>query len=405
MSECKNGLQLVFDRFTGSNVVHIAVTIGAGTRHEPAGKAGLAHFTEHSVFKGTKKFKSKQILNYLESSGGELNAFTTKEETCYYASVHSEQAEKAFYLLSQLVFYPVFPGSEINREKSVVLEEIESYKDSPAEIIFDEFEELIFKKHPLSVPILGSAFSVSSFRKKDLSAFTSQNYIPGKMSLSVSGNLSFSFVKHMVKKYFSPGKSTASAATEHVVLNSGKPFFKVKKPDTHQSHVLLGGISYSYASEKRTALSLLNNIFGGHAMNSRLNVELREKRGWAYIIESNYTPYSDTGFFSVYFGTERKNVEKCITLIKKEMKKLAKDKLTPSQLFTAKQQIKGQIAMAEENRLSKTLGAGKSILALGKVVTAKEIYKKIDRLKSTELCDVANEIMNPEKLNCLIYKS
>lgn len=305
ISENKNGLKVVFDKFSRSNVVHIAVTINSGTRDEPSGKTGLAHFIEHSVFKGTKNFKTKKILNYLEESGGELNAFTTKEETCYFASIHKDNCEKAFELLSELVFFPLFPKVEIEKEKGVVLEEIESYKDNPQELIIDDFEELLFKGHTLGNPILGDEKSVNGFDRNDLMKFTGNNYRPDQMSLSVSGNISEEFLNEMIRNYFSVNKRSEINS----IRKKPKPlksFSRQKNFKTHQSHIISGSVSYSYKDGRRSSLALLNNILGGHSMNSRLNMEIREKRGMAYTIESNYTPYSDTGLFAVYFGTDKK---------------------------------------------------------------------------------------------------
>ena len=271
ITEKSNGLKSVFNRFTGSNVVHIAVTVNSGTRDEPDKKTGLAHFIEHTVFKGTKKFNGKKILNYLEESGGELNAFTTKEETCYFASIHKDHCKKAFELLSQLVFHPVFPNKEIEREKGVVMEEIESYKDNPSELIIDEFEELLFKGHSLGNSILGNKKTVSALSKKDLHQFINEKYVPGQMSLSVSGNISESFYNKMLLEYFSVNKNKNSISDRKKPVST-KQFVIKKKFDTHQSHVLSGSISYSYNDERRTALALLNNILGGPSMNSRLNM-------------------------------------------------------------------------------------------------------------------------------------
>jgi len=404
ISENRNGLKIVFNRFTGSNVVHIAVTINSGTRDEPDKKTGLAHFIEHTVFKGTKKFRSKKILNYLEESGGELNAFTTKEETCYYASIHKDHCKKAFELLSELVFYPVFPINEIEKEKGVVLEEIESYKDNPSELIIDEFEESLFKGHSLGNPILGTKKSVNELKRNDLQRFVEETYVPSQISLSVSGNISESFLKRMVSEYFSfSGKKRNKPNRQQPVLF--EKFDETKKFETHQSHVITGSVSYSYKDKRRTALALLNNISGGQSMNSRLNMEIREKRGLAYTIESNYTPYSDSGFFFVYFGTDRKNVELCNELVRKEMNKLMKNKLTAFQIRQAKQQFKGQISLAEENRLNKVLSNGKSILVLGKIISTKEIFKRIDAVTPKQIADIANDIFAENKISTLIYKS
>lgn len=404
VTEKSNGLKSVFERFTRSNVVHIAVTVNSGTRDEPEKKTGLAHFIEHTVFKGTRKFGNKKILNYLEESGGELNAFTTKEETCYFASIHKDHCKKAFELLSELVFQPVFPIKEIEKEKGVVLEEIESYKDNPSELIIDEFEEMLFKGHSLGNPILGNKKSVNGLTRKDLRHFVNEKYNPGQMSLSVSGNISETFYNKMVSDYFSTKKRSPENSIRQKPGSTEKFLTKIKF-DTHQSHVLCGTSAYSYKDNRRSALALLNNILGGPSMNSRLNMEVREKRGLAYTIDSNYTPYSDSGLFSVYFGTDRKNLDQCSDLVRKEMNKMMKKKLSTLQISQAKQQLKGQISLAEENRLNKVLSNGKSILVLGKVIKTKEIFRRIDAVTPNQLTEIANDIFSENKISTLIYKS
>ncbi|MBX7094394.1 MAG: insulinase family protein [Flavobacteriales bacterium] len=400
--ELKNGLKVVFLPDTSSSIVHAGLTIGAGTRDELNHEQGMAHYIEHCLFKGTKSKKSLEIISRLDAVGGELNAYTTKEETVVYGSFDQQFLERGLDLISDVVFNSVFPAAEITKEKTVIIDEIKSYQDSPSELIFDEFEENIFKGHPLGHNILGTEKSLKSFERKTVLDFFERNYIPENMTLSITGALSESKVKTLVKKYFSVTKKSV------VRLGRVRPEtisnFKLKKNySTFQDHYIIGGEAYERENKWRPAFILMNNVMGGNAMNSRLNLILREKNGFAYNTEASYLPYSDTGLFMIYFGTDHKNLKRCEDLVNLEIKKFKQNRLSPTQLQQAKIQLKGQIALSDENRLNRTLSAGKSLLVYGKIQTLKEVYKKIDKITSGDVLHVANEVYAESNLSKLIF--
>jgi predicted Zn-dependent peptidase len=402
--ELKNGIRVAFNPSEGSDIVHFALTVGAGTRDENEDENGIAHFIEHCLFKGTKKRKAFHILSRLDAVGGELNAYTTKEETCIYASFESRYTERAFELISDILFHSAFPEKEINKEKTVVIDEIQSYQDSPSELIFDEFEEVVYGKHPLGHSILGTEESVNSFTRKKLTDFIKRNYHSSRIILSASGNISIESIKKYSEKYFSfpvDGKNPVVRKRP----SPGKSKRVEKKYDTFQDHTLIGGRAYSYHHKLRPGLVLMNNMFGGPAMNSRLNLALRERHGYAYNVESSFSPYMDTGIISVYFGTDTKNTSKCTELVMKEIARLKKEKLSSSQLNQSRQQLKGQIALSEENRVNRTLAMGKSILVFDKIFSIGEVFEKIDRITSEQIRDIANEIFEESNLSFLSYKS
>ncbi|HQV01361.1 MAG TPA: pitrilysin family protein, partial [Bacteroidia bacterium] len=300
----KNGIKLIF-QFNDSFVGHSAILVNAGTRDENTDKEGLAHFIEHVLFKGTKKRKSIHILNRLEVVGGELNAYTTKEETCIHASYLTPYFERAMELMIDIVFNAVFPPKEIIKEQEVVIDEIRTYLDTPAEQIFDDFESQVFAKHPLGSHVLGTIESVSAFTQKDISHFTKQNYTTDKMVISVVGNYQFETVVATIEKHLHTIKATTTTVKRNA-FTKYKPTQVIVKKATEQAHFILGGKAYSFKDKQRIELVLLNNILGGPGMNSRLNLSIREKYGYTYNIESNYNAYSDTGIFSLYLATDKK---------------------------------------------------------------------------------------------------
>lgn len=400
----RNGLQVVFAPERNSEVMHAALTIGAGTRDELPHEQGMAHFLEHVLFKGTRKRKTLDIISRLDSVGGELNAYTTKEETCVYGSFDKQFLDRGLELIGDIVFNSIFPSKEITKEKTVIIDEIQSYLDSPSELIFDEFEEHLFYGHPLGHNILGTEESLKSFSRKHVLDFIRRNYRPSMMTLSISGKTSEKEIRRLAEKYF--GKQTENDVQHGRVKPEAGKKFKVKKNySTFQDHFLLGGEAYPREHVLRPAMILVNNILGGNAMNSRLNLTLREKHGFAYNVESSYAPFTDCGLYTIYFGTDHRNVSKCETLVMKELKKIKNEKLTTSQLEQAKVQLKGQISLAEENRLNRTLALGKSLLLYGKIHTMKEVYRKIDAIKASDLLHVSNEIFDESKMSRLIYHS
>ncbi len=398
-----NGIRLVF-RKSLSSVGHIGFIINAGARDENEKEYGIAHFIEHTLFKGTKKRKAYQIINRLEDVGGELDAFTTKEETFISATFLQNDIERAVELVSDIVFNSTFPQNELEKEKDVVIDEINSYKDLPAEQIFDEFENIIFKNHPLGHDILGSKETVKSFNSEKIFSFINKNYSTNGMILSVIGNYDFDKLVKIFTKYFSYVK-IKNIKQERNKTPDFTPVNKTKKLENiHQSHCLLGGIAYKTSEKKRINLILLNNILGGPGMNSILNMLLREKHGLVYNIESNYTHYSDTGFWSIYLATEKEQLEKAISLVNKTLVELKNKEISTHKLNKAKKQILGQIAIASENYADYTFAMAKSELVFEKISTLNEVKNSLNKISAKDLKDTANEIFSESNKSMLIYK-
>jgi predicted Zn-dependent peptidase len=397
-----NGIRLVHYRTPGL-VAHCGIIINIGSRDETAPEHGIAHFIEHVLFKGTKKRKAYYILSRLEDVGGELNAYTTKEETAIHASFLKEDYERAIELISDITFNSVFPEKEIEKEKDVVIEEINSYLDNPAELIFDDFEELIFSNQPIGRNILGTPESVKSFSQKMIFEFISNNYNTHEMVFCSVGNIPDVKILNLFKTYFE-GIVTKSMETRTDKVWLYKPASLTKKMDTFQNHCIMGNVAYDLKDKRRMGMFLLNNILGGQGLNSRLNLSLREKNGLAYNVESSYNPYYDTGIFSIYFGTDSHNLKKSIAIAMDELNKLRTTKLGTTQLSKAKNQIKGYLVRGYENHESLMLSLGKSLLVFNKIESIEEICKKIDSVTASELLETANDIFEPKKLSTLIYK-
>jgi len=397
-----NGIRLVHYRTPGL-VAHCGIIINIGSRDETGPEHGMAHFIEHVLFKGTKKRKAYYVLSRLEDVGGELNAYTTKEETAIHASFLKEDYEKAIELISDITFNSVFPEKEIEKEKDVVIEEINSYLDNPAELIFDDFEELIFADQPIGRNILGTPESVKSFSQKKIFDFISNNYNTREMVFCSVGNIPDEKILTLFKTYFE-GIVTKNRETRTDKIWSYKPASLAKKMDTFQNHCIMGNIAYDLKDKRRMGMFLLNNILGGQGLNSRLNLSLREKNGLAYNVESSYNPYCDTGIFSIYFGTDSQNLKKSISIAMDELNKLRKTKLGSIQLSKAKSQIKGYLVRGYENHESLMLSLGKSLLVFNKIDSIEEICRKIDSVTASELLETANDIFDPAKLSTLIYK-
>jgi predicted Zn-dependent peptidase len=397
-----NGIRLVHHKIPGQ-AAYCGLLINTGSRDEEEKEHGIAHFIEHMMFKGTKKRKSYHILSRLEDVGGELNAYTTKEETAVHASFLRDDYEKAVELLSDIVFNSTFPDREIEKEKEVIIEEINSYLDSPAELIFDDFEEMIFPSQPIGRNILGNPESVRSFTRETISGYLSENYLPGQMVFCSVGNIPDDRILKLFRKYFSvvPPASGPGREIRNWVY---KPGTLKKKMDTYQNHCVIGNIAYDLRDRRRMGMFLLNNILGGQGMNSRLNMSLREKNGLAYNIESSYNPYCDTGVFSIYFGTESQNLERSISVTLNELKKLRESKLGTLQLSKAKNQLKGYLTRGYENYESLMLSMGKSLLVFDRIDTIEEICRKIDEVSASEIIDISNEVLEPARLSTLIYK-
>jgi len=400
--ELPNGLRVIFKQVAGE-AAHCGIILNAGTREEKQSEQGLAHFIEHTLFKGTSKRRFYHILSRIDSVGGELNAYTAKEETCIYASFQKEYLERSVELIADITFNSTFPAKEIEKEKDIIIDEIHSYKDTPAEQIYDDFETHLFNKHPLGNNILGTIESVKSFQQKDINNFIKRHYLIKNMVFSVVGNYKKEFVRKVIEKYFSV-YSTAGNPTLRRAPEKNKTFHIVSKVNANQSHCIIGSIAPSAASKKRTAMVLLNNLLGGAGMNSRLNLNIREKYGFAYNLDSNYVAYSDTGLFAVYLGTDKKYLQKTTSLVYKELKKLRDTPLTTMQLHRAKQQLCGNIALAQENNSSVMLALGKSLLMFNKVDTLGSIYGEIEKITTKQIFNIANEVFEEKRMNSLTFE-
>jgi len=399
--QLRNGIRVVHLE-KKSIVGHLGVIINAGSRDEEEHEQGIAHFIEHSIFKGTKKRRAFHVLSRIEDVGGELNAYTTKEETAIYASFLTEYYERSTELLSDILFNSVFPKKELEREKEVVMEEINSFKDSPAELIFDEFEELIYDGHPIARNILGTPEKLKTFNKEMIHSFMERNYHTDQIVISSVGNIPFQKLILLVDKYFgmaSPNsRSNKRQKFEHYI-----PGVKEKTLDTFQAHCVLGNIAFDNHHKQRITLVLLNNLIGGQALNSRLNLALRERRGMAYNVESGYSSYTDTGIFNVYFGTEKENLDKALKIVYKEFKSLRDAKLGNLQLSKAKKQLIGQLAIAADNHEELMLTIGRSYLLFGRIDPMRKVFKKIEKISASDMLEVANIILEPDQLSRLIF--
>ena len=396
-----NGIRVVY-LHTPSQVAHLGITVLAGSRFERKAEDGLAHFLEHCIFKGTTKRKAFHILSRLDSVGGELNAYTAKEEMCVYASFTKEHIRRASELLADITLNSNFPFKEIQKEKEIILDEINSYLDSPSDKIFDDFEEHLFKGHALGNNILGTKERVQGFTRDDLQAYVKRFFTTENMVISFVGEIGRNRLEKILEEDFKNcllGKHNEIA--EKFELNKR---FKIRtKEANYQVHAIVGGIAPNYKEESRRGMALLTNILGGPALNSRLTLSIREKYGYSYNVEANYTPYVDTGFWSVYLGTDPKYIDKSIALIYKELKLLRTKKLGILQLNRAKEQLKGHLALGMDSNSGLMLGLGKSLLLFNQIDTIPEIYQGIDKLEASELLEIANQYFSEENCNELIF--
>ncbi|MBL56735.1 MAG: peptidase M16 [Flavobacteriales bacterium] len=402
-TELSNGIQIIHAQNTFSKVGHIGVFIGVGSRDEVLGEEGVAHYLEHVIFKGTKKRKAYHVLSRLDAVGGELNAYTTKEETCVYASFPVDYLSRSIELLSDVLFNSNFPKQELEKEKEVVIDEINSYRDSPSDLIFDEFDKYLFKGNPLGNDILGTEQQVQSISRKTVTSFVKKHYVTQNLVISSVGNYSIQKLKKQIEKYFSHEANVSSPNKKRVCPQKIPLNDIVLKKNLHQTHTMLGGRGYSANHNNRPSLLLANNILGGPAMNSRLNLNIREKHGLTYMLESNCVMYSDCGSFSVYFGTDNKNTAKTEKLVRNELQKLCDKKLGTLQLSQAKKQVKGQLAISMENSLGVMLAHGKSMLLFNKVDSLDQVLKEFEAIDASQILDVANEVMAPSKLFKISY--
>ena len=405
-----NGLRIIHLPST-SQVVWCGYDLAVGSRAESPGEEGLAHFCEHMTFKGTERRSALQVINALEKVGGELNAFTNKEDTVFYAAVTKEHVAKAVELLTDIVFNSQYPQHEIDKEVEVICDEIESYNDSPAELIYDEFENLIFEGHPLGHNILGTAERVRSFKTVDALRFTRRHYRPDNAVFFVYGDVDFKRLCGIFLRKVESGKRKEiclspdilsqeySLSSFHFPLSS-----KILKKNTHQAHVMIGTRAYRYDDPRRMTLYLLNNILGGPGMNARLNLSLRERHGLVYTVESSMAAYSDTGVWSVYFGCDHHDINRCQRLVRRELDRVMQRPLSASQLSAAKKQLKGQLAIACDNREQFALDFGRSYLHRGQERDLQVLFSRIDAVTAEDIQQVANELFPTDHLTTLIIK-
>ena len=396
-----------------SKVVYCGYQINAGTRDEEPGEEGLAHFCEHVTFKGTERRKAWHILNCLESVGGDLNAYTNKEGTVYYAAILKEHIARAVDLLSDIVFHSTYPQQEIDKEVEVICDEIESYNDSPAELIYDEFENILFKGNSLGHNILGTAEQVRQFTTEDALRFTRKLYRPDNAVFFAYGDIDFKKLVTLLKR--SVGSEELRVKNEEFnsreeermkgeESNSPKGQTIVMEKHTHQAHVMIGTQAYDVHDDRRMPLYLLNNILGGPGMNAKLNLALREHNGLVYTVESTMVAYGDTGTWSIYFGCDEHDVKRCLRLVRKELDKFMEKPLSDAQLRAAKKQIKGQIGVACDNRENFALDFGKSFLHYGWEKNVDRLYEQVDAITAQQMQAVAQELFDEHRLTTLIFK-
>lgn len=397
-----NGLRLVHKQVISTKIAHCGFILDVGSRDELPNQQGIAHFWEHMAFKGTQKRNSFYIINRLENLGGELNAYTTKEKIVFHASLLATHFTKAVDLLADITFFSTFPSKEIAKEKGVILEEMAMYRDAPDDAIQDDFDELLFPDHPLGSNILGTEQSVSSFTKSDFQAFYQSNVDTERLIFSSVGPMDMKSVIRKVTPILGSLPSYSTPRNRLAAQPSSGLHKKVLKPIT-QAHCMLGCQTYALTHPNRLGFFLLNNLLGGPALNSRLNLSLREKFGLVYSVESNYSPYQDTGAFSIYLGTEVKHAERAENLVVKEINRLKEMPLSTVQLHNAKEQLKGQLAMAEESNMSLMLMLGKSILDQNRVDSLADIFREIDSLTSGKLQEIAQDAWKTDEMSRLWY--
>ena len=402
-----NGVQIVH-RLTSSPVVYVGIMIGAGTRHEQPEENGMAHYIEHCLFKGTEHYTARQIINHIEGIGGEINAYTTKEETTFYAATLSNHFRTTLHLLADMVLRPTFNKKETDKEVTVILDEIESYNDSPSELIYDDFENMIFEGNSLAMPILGTKKTLRRISKSPQYPLNwmAQHYRPERMVLFVQGNVSTKQVIAAAEKELlasSPYRPIDYSPSPIAYSPSPIAYSRTYKRHTHQTHVMLGSHTYPIGHPKQLTMFLLNNILGGGSMSSRLYLSLREKYGLVYNIDSQAVPLSDTGYWNIYLACEPQHKDQCLELCHKELKQLRDTRLTATQLQRALRQLEGQLAISAENQENNALAMAKQMLYHHRAPQWQETFAKVQKITPEQLQEVANEVFAPEKIYTLLY--
>ena len=396
-----NGIRLIHSR-TNSYGAHMAILMNTGSRDEKDDEHGMAHLVEHMLFKGTDKRKAFHIISRLEDVGGDINAYTSKEETCVYASFLKSDYARAAEIIQDVLFHSAFPVKELKKEKDIIIDEINSYLDDPADLIFDEFEEHLFQGHPIGRNILGTIESLGKIERPHILKFLNDNYATTEMVICSVGNISFNRWLNIIRKYFGdiPAKSRKR---QRININDFTPGNITREKKTFQVHALTGTRAYQVKDERRITLHLLNNILGGPGLNSRLNMTLRERNGFSYQTESHYSPYSDTGVLNVYFSCDKSKLNQCRDVVSRELRRLRNQKLGTLQLLKAKKQLVGQVALSSENHEALMLSMAKSYMIFNKFDSTEEIKKKIDAINADQIIEAANDILDESKLFRLTY--
>ena len=398
-----NGIRVIHMR-NSSHIAYSGVMVGTGTRDEKPEENGMAHFIEHTLFKGTQKRSATQLINRIENIGGELNAYTTKEETAFYAATLPAYIGRTLELLADMLFHPAFPKEELDKERQVIYDEIESYNDSPSELIYDDFESLVFDGYAIAQPVLGTRRTLRYFTADKAGRFMAETYTPQRMVVFVLADVPFTKVLTYAERYFSNSPYTMHAGARTRVTPAA---YTPKNADyhrhTHQAHVMLGSRAYPIGHHKQLALYLLNNILGGGAINSRLNMSIREHKGLAYTVESQYTPLSDTGYWSVYFATDPENRERCIRLVMDELSRLAQTPLSTTALHRALCQIKGQMAVSADNNENTALSMAKQLLHTGNVFSWQHALDRMSTFTPEFLLRTAQEAFALDNISLLQY--
>jgi predicted Zn-dependent peptidase len=400
--ELSNGIRVVYKSINNSKIVHCGFVLDIGSRDERPEQWGIAHFWEHMAFKGTAKRKAFHIINRLESLGGEINAYTTKEKICFYASALTQHFEKSVELLTDITFFSTFPEKQIQNEKSVILEEMALYLDSPEDAIQDDFEDILFKGHSLGRNIIGSKESIISFERDDFRKFIEENLDNRRLVFSVVGDIGKKELFKIIRKYLETLPVKLSQRSREPITNYIARTQIYKKP-IHQAHCAMGCHAYAIDDDRRLPFMMICNILGGPGLNSRLNLEIRERHGFVYAIDASYGSYTDAGVFTVYFATESKKMSRCIEMIIKELNKFKVKNLGTLQLHRAKEQYIGQMAMSEENNVNIMLMLAKSLLDLGTIETFEEVVQQIQQIKATDLSEIANDIFKDDKYSFLYF--
>ena len=397
-----NGIRLIHKE-KQSEIAHLVLMVETGTRDELPHENGLAHFVEHTIFKGTQNRKAYHILSCLDNVGGDLNAFTTKEETCIQATFLKQHYKRTLDLFADIAFCSTFPENELVKEKEVILDEINSYLDSPSDEIYDLFEEMVFKGHPLARNILGTTELVKGFHRQDILDFREHNYSTDQMILASIGDISFKEFEKLAHTYFG-SQPTHLVSRKREAFKSYEPETRTETRNNHLSHCMIGGIAPEFSSPLRMPIVMLNNVLGGPAMSSRLGLNIREKYGFAYSIESQYTAYSDVGLINVYMGVDPDSLERAIELVHKELDKLCTQKLGTLQLHHAKQQLIGQVALSYESGMNELLSATRSLIMGEPIEYMDDIIRKVEAVSANDILDVANRVFDKKQLSQIIFK-